>query len=134
MGVWPSQLLGATRQWRRRPPKWVDTNGIKIGIRRHGCSARPRWAVRALADHPRNEPREANNYADVSVVKIFFRPGVDIAAANAQVTAATEVALRPMPAGIAPPAILKYNAATVRIRQLALSGQRLSEINLLTSG
>lgn len=80
------------------------------------------------------EHTEANTYPGVSVVKIFFQPGVDIAVANAQVTAATQVALRQMPAGIAPPVILNYNAATVPILQLALSGSGLSEMNLFDLG
>jgi CzcA family heavy metal efflux pump len=77
---------------------------------------------------------EANTYPGISVVKIFFQPGVDIAVANAQVTAISQVALRQMPAGTTPPLILNYNAATVPILQLALSGQGLSEQNLFDLG
>ncbi|MFZ6643086.1 efflux RND transporter permease subunit [Undibacterium sp. TC4M20W] len=77
---------------------------------------------------------EANTYPGISVVKIFFQPGVNIAVANAQVTAISQVALRQMPAGITPPLILNYNAATVPILQLALSGQGLSEQSLFDLG
>jgi multidrug efflux pump subunit AcrB len=77
---------------------------------------------------------EANTYPGVSVVKIFFQPGVNIAVANAQITAASQVALRQMPPGTAPPVILNYNAATVPILQLALSGDGLSEQNLFDLG
>lgn len=77
---------------------------------------------------------EANTYPGVGIVKIFFHPGVDIAVANAQVTAASQVALRQMPRGIMPPVILNYNAATVPILQLALSGEGLSEQNLFDLG
>lgn len=73
---------------------------------------------------------EANTYPGISIVKIFFQPGVNIAVANAQVTAVSQVALRQMPAGIQPPLILNYNAATVPIVQLALAGKGLSEQNL----
>nr|WP_217481117.1 efflux RND transporter permease subunit [Achromobacter piechaudii] len=73
---------------------------------------------------------EASTYPGVGIVKIFFQPGVDIATANAQITAASQVALRQMPAGIQPPVILNYNAATVPIVQLALSGEGMSEQNL----
>jgi multidrug efflux pump subunit AcrB len=69
---------------------------------------------------------EANTYSGVSIVKIFFQPGVDIAVANAQVTAIAQSAVRQMPAGITPPLIINYNAATVPILQLALSGKGLS--------
>ncbi|MGJ7917074.1 efflux RND transporter permease subunit [Massilia sp. LXY-6] len=77
---------------------------------------------------------EANTYPGISVVKIFFQPGVDIAVANAQVTAISQSALRQMPAGITPPLILNYNAATVPILQLALSGKGLSEQQLFDLG
>lgn len=77
---------------------------------------------------------EANTYAGISVVKIFFQPGVDIAVANAQVTAISQSAARQMPAGITPPLILNYNAATVPILQLALSGKGLSEQQLFDLG
>jgi CzcA family heavy metal efflux pump len=77
---------------------------------------------------------EANTYPGVSVVKIFFQPGVDIAVANAQVTAIAQSAVRQMPAGITPPLVINYNAATVPILQLALSGKGLSEQQLFDLG
>jgi multidrug efflux pump subunit AcrB len=77
---------------------------------------------------------EANSYPGVSVVKIFFQPGVNVAVANAQVTAVSQVVTRQMPAGITPPLILNYNAATVPILQLALSGKGLSEQQLFDLG
>jgi multidrug efflux pump subunit AcrB len=77
---------------------------------------------------------EANTYPGISVVKIFFQPGVNIATANAQVTAISQVALRQMPAGTTPPLIINYNAATVPILQLALSGAGLSEQQLFDLG
>jgi CzcA family heavy metal efflux pump len=77
---------------------------------------------------------EANTYPGISVVKIFFQPGVNIATANAQVTAISQVALRQMPAGTTPPLIINYNAATVPILQLALSGVGLNEQQLFDLG
>lgn len=77
---------------------------------------------------------EASTYPGVGIVKIFFQPGVDVATANAQITAASQVALRQMPAGIQPPVILNYNAATVPIVQLALSGEGMTEQNLFDLG
>ncbi|WP_332878134.1 efflux RND transporter permease subunit [Massilia sp. S19_KUP03_FR1] len=77
---------------------------------------------------------EANTYPGISVVKIFFQPGVNIATANAQVTAISQVALRQMPAGTTPPLIINYNAATVPILQLALSGAGLNEQQLFDLG
>lgn len=70
---------------------------------------------------------EANSYVGSGIVKIFFQPGVDIAVANAQVTAISQTVVRQMPQGTTPPLILNYNAATVPILQLALSGKGMSE-------
>lgn len=77
---------------------------------------------------------EANSYAGISIVKVFFQPGVNVAVANAQVTAIAQVAVRQMPPGATPPLILNYNAATVPILQLALSGKGLSEQALFDLG
>ncbi|KPX12844.1 hypothetical protein ALO73_200043 [Pseudomonas syringae pv. daphniphylli] len=73
---------------------------------------------------------ESNTYPGISIVKIFFQSGVNIAVANAQVTAISQTTVRQMPVGSQPPLILNYNAATVPILQLALSGQGLSEQSL----
>ena len=77
---------------------------------------------------------EANSYAGIAIVKIFFQPGVNIAVANAQVSAISQVVVRQMPPGTTPPLILNYNASTVPILQLALSGKGLSEQNLFDLG
>ena len=77
---------------------------------------------------------EATSYAGIGIVKIFFQPGVNVAIANAQVTAISQVVIKQMPAGITPPLILNYNASTVPILQLALSGKGMSEQNLFDVG
>jgi multidrug efflux pump subunit AcrB len=77
---------------------------------------------------------EATSYNGLSVTKIFFQPNVDIRIANAQVTAVSQTLLKQMPAGATPPLILNYNASTVPIIQLALSGQGLSEQTLQDLG
>lgn len=73
---------------------------------------------------------EAESVAGFGIIKIFFQPGVNIATANAQVTAVAQTQLRQLPPGTTPPLILNYNASTVPIIQLALSGKGLSEQNL----
>ncbi len=70
---------------------------------------------------------EANSYSGFGIVKVFFQPGVNIATANAQVTAVSQMATRQMPTGTTPPLILNYSASTVPILQVALSGKGLSE-------
>ncbi len=76
------------------------------------------------------EHMESQSLNGVSVTKIFFHPGANIATANAQVTAVSQTQLRQLPPGITPPLILNYNASTVPILQLGISGQGLSEQQL----
>ncbi|MFC3653131.1 efflux RND transporter permease subunit [Dyella humi] len=73
---------------------------------------------------------EAKSIAGYGIVKVFFQPTVNIATANAQVTAVSQNILKQLPPGTTPPLILNYNASTVPILQLALSGKGLSEQNL----
>ena len=54
------------------------------------------------------ESQSLNSYG---VVKIFFHKDVDIAAAVAQVTAASQTVLKLLPPGITPPYVLSYNAS-----------------------
>ena len=77
---------------------------------------------------------EANSYNGTGIVKVFFQPGVDIRMANAQVTAVSQTVLKNMPPGTTPPLILNYNASTVPIIQIALSGKGLSEQRLADLG
>ncbi len=76
----------------------------------------------------------ANSYNGVGIVKIFFQPNVDIRTANAQVTAISQTLIKAMPPGATPPLILNYNASTVPIIQVALSGEGLTEQNLADIG
>src|ERR1700691_353761 len=72
----------------------------------------------------------ANSYNGFGIVKIFFQPNVDIRTANAQVTAISQTLLKQLPQGATPPLILNYNASTVPIVQLALSGEGMNEQQL----
>jgi len=76
----------------------------------------------------------ANSYNGIGIVKIFFQPNVDIRTANAQVTAISQTLIKQLPPGATPPLILNYNASTVPIIQLALSGEGLTEQNLADIG
>ena len=73
---------------------------------------------------------EAKSIGGFGIIKIFVQPTVNIATANAQVTAISQTLLKQLPPGSTPPLILNYNASTVPILQLALSGKGLSEQNL----
>ncbi|MDA8416161.1 MAG: efflux RND transporter permease subunit, partial [Betaproteobacteria bacterium] len=77
---------------------------------------------------------ESQSLPGYGVVKIFFQPKVDINAALSQVTAISQTVLKQLPFGITPPLILSYNAATVPIIQLALSGKKFNEATLYDFG
>ena len=77
------------------------------------------------------ESQSLNGYG---VVKIFFQKNVDIAAALAQVTAASQTVLKLLPPGITPPYVLSYNASSVPILQLALSSKQLPQMQLFDLG
>jgi multidrug efflux pump subunit AcrB len=73
---------------------------------------------------------ESTTVNGIAIEKIFLQPNASIDAATAQVTAASQTVLRQMPPGVVPPLIISYNASTVPILQLALSGKGLSEQQL----
>ena len=70
---------------------------------------------------------ESQSINGKAVIKLFFHPNVNIATAVAQTTAICQTVLRQLPAGATPPIIIIYNASTVPILQLALSGHGMSE-------
>src|SRR5580692_315020 len=73
---------------------------------------------------------ESQSMNGIGVIKIFFQPKVNIAMAVAQVTAIAQTQLRQLPQGTTPPLVIQYNASSVPIIQLGLSGQGLSEMQL----
>ena len=73
---------------------------------------------------------ESQSMTGIAVVKIFFQPHVDISTAIAQVTGVSQTQLRQLPPGTTPPLIIVYNASSVPILQLALSGKGMSEQEL----
>ena len=77
---------------------------------------------------------ESQSLPGFGVVKIFFQPNVDIRTATAQVASISQTVLKQMPQGITPPLILNYNASTVPILQLALSGKGIPEQKLFDLG
>src|SRR3954465_14793179 len=77
---------------------------------------------------------ESQTTNGVAVIKVYFQPSVDIAAATAQVTSVAQTILRRMPPGTTPPFIVRYNASSVPILQMSLSSDRHSESDLYDYG
>jgi CzcA family heavy metal efflux pump len=77
---------------------------------------------------------ESQTLRGLSIVKVFLQPGARVETAIAQITATSQSALRQDPPGTQPPFIITYNASTVAVLQLGLSGKGLSEQQLYDFG
>ena len=77
---------------------------------------------------------ESQSLNGLAIIKIFFQPHVDIGSAVAQVTAICQVQLRQLPPGTNPPFIIQYNASSVPVLMLGLSGAGLNEQQLFDLG
>jgi CzcA family heavy metal efflux pump len=77
---------------------------------------------------------ESTSWNGRAIVKIFFHSGVNIGNAVAQVTSVSQAAIRQLPPGTTPPLVIQYNASSVPILQLALSGEGLDEKQLFDLG
>jgi multidrug efflux pump subunit AcrB len=77
---------------------------------------------------------ESQSLNGVGIIKIFFQPHVNIGNAVAQVTAICQVQLRQLPPGTTPPFIIQYNASSVPVLMLGLSGKGLNEQQLFDLG
>ena len=77
---------------------------------------------------------ESQSVPRYGIVKVFFQPKVNINAALAQVTAASQTVLKLLPPGITPPFVLRFSASTVPVLQLALSSHTLSQERLFDAG
>src|SRR3984957_12672447 len=77
---------------------------------------------------------ESQSLTGISIVKVFFQPGADVTAAMAEITAVAQSSLRSSPPGTTPPYLFSYNASTVPILEVGLSGPGLTEQQLFDTG
>ena len=73
---------------------------------------------------------ESQSLVGVGIVKVYFQPNADVTAAIAEITAVGQTILRNTPPGTTPPFVFTYDASTVPILQIALSGLGSSEQQL----
>ncbi len=69
---------------------------------------------------------ESQSLYGSGIVKIFFQPGTDVAAAQAQVTAISQTVIKQLPAGITPPLVLAYDASSVPVLDLQISADNMT--------
>src|SRR5271163_3340480 len=74
---------------------------------------------------------ESQSYYGSGVVKIYFQPGTDVAAAQAQVTASSQTVIKQLPTGTTPPNILVFDASSVPVLELQVAAENMtpSQIN-----
>jgi multidrug efflux pump subunit AcrB len=77
---------------------------------------------------------ESQTLNGVGVIKIFFHPGTDVGVAMSQVTAVSQAIRQVMPPGVQPPIIVRFNASSVPILQIALSSKTMSEAEVYDYG
>ena len=80
------------------------------------------------------EHQESQSLNGIAVIKIFFRPSVNIAMAVTQVTAICQTTLRSLPLGTTPPLVITYTASSTPVVQLGLSSKTLPEQQLFDLG
>src|SRR5271170_5943855 len=83
---------------------------------------------RALTTTVNNiEHMESQSFRGTSVIKIYFQTGADPSAGEAELVALCQEILRPLPPGITPPLVMRYNAADVPVIQLSMGSKSLSQ-------
>lgn len=80
------------------------------------------------------EHQESQALNGIAVIKIFFRPSVNISVALTQVTAMSQTVLHGLPPGTTPPLIITYTASSTPIVQLGLSSKTIPEQRLFDLG
>ncbi|MFO0560839.1 MAG: efflux RND transporter permease subunit [Polyangiales bacterium] len=70
---------------------------------------------------------ESQTFDGVTVIRLYLHPSTDVSIATSQVTAISQTILRRMPTGTQPPVIVRYNASSVPIMQIAFSSDTMSE-------
>jgi multidrug efflux pump subunit AcrB len=69
---------------------------------------------------------ESQSYYGSGVVKIYFQPGTDISAAQAQVTASSQTVIKELPTGATPPNILVFEASSVPVLELQVAANNMT--------
>lgn len=73
---------------------------------------------------------ESRSLTGVSIIKVFFHPGTDADAAVAMIGGLATAEMSRLPPGTLPPVVLKFDASSLPVCLLTLSGEGLSETQL----
>jgi len=70
---------------------------------------------------------ESRSLPGVSLIKIYFQPGINADAAVSNISSLATANLRRLPQGTLPPVVLKFDAASLPVCLITLKGEGLSE-------
>ncbi|HEX4683597.1 MAG TPA: efflux RND transporter permease subunit [Gemmatimonadaceae bacterium] len=73
---------------------------------------------------------ESESLSGIALIKVYLQPTADVAAAVAQLAAASQSVIRQMPPGVFPPYVVVFNATDVPIIQLGISSPQRTEAQL----
>jgi multidrug efflux pump subunit AcrB len=73
---------------------------------------------------------ESQSVGGMGVIKLFLQPRADVQTTYAQVVAASQTALRSLPAGATAPLVIKYSASNLPVLQIGLSSPTLSDTEM----
>lgn len=77
---------------------------------------------------------ESRSLPGVSLIKIFFQPGMDADAAVSTISNLAMADLRRLPPGTLPPVVLKFDASSLPVCLISLKGEGLNETQLRDLG
>lgn len=73
---------------------------------------------------------ESHSYYGISIIKVFLQPGVDVAKAEAEITAISQTVTKILPPDISPPMVMKLSASSVPVAMLEVASDELSSAEL----
>ena len=73
---------------------------------------------------------ESNSYYGISIIKVFLQPGVNVAKAEAEITAISQNVIKILPPDISPPMVMKLSASSVPVAMLEVASDKMSHAEL----
>src|ERR1043165_253504 len=77
---------------------------------------------------------ESRSLPGVSLIKVYFQPGVNADSAVSQIANLATANLRRLPPGTLPPVVLKFDASSLPVCLITLKGEGLTETQLRDNG
>ncbi len=73
---------------------------------------------------------ESHSYYGSSIIKIFLQPGIDLAAAEADIDSISQTVTKALPPDISPPMVMRLEASSVPVAMLKVTAENLTPADL----